>query len=57
LLKSDDRTKGIPVAMFTAGVQRWEIEKGFKAGAVDYITKPFKPSELLTKVEQLTSEG
>lgn len=57
LLKSDERTKDVPVAMFTAGVQRWEIEKGFKAGAVDYITKPFKPSELLAKVAQLTAEG
>jgi signal transduction histidine kinase len=56
LLKSDERTKGVPVAMFTAGVQRWEIERGYKAGAVDYITKPFKPSELLAKVAQLTTE-
>lgn len=56
LLKSDERTKGVPVAMFTAGVQRWEIERGFKAGAVEYITKPFKPSELLAKVAQLTAE-
>ncbi len=55
MLKSDERTKGVPVAMFTAGVQRWEIERGFKAGAVDYITKPFKPSELLAKVSQLTA--
>ncbi|MBI5191665.1 MAG: response regulator [Nitrospirae bacterium] len=54
-LKSDERTKFIPVAMFTAGVQRWEVDKGYKSGADDYITKPFKPEELLSKVRDMIS--
>lgn len=53
ILKADEKTKNIPVAMFTAGVQRWEVEKGFKSGADDYITKPFQPDELREKVRDL----
>ena len=54
-LKADPLTKGIPVALFTAGVQRWEVERGYKAGADEYITKPFKPDELMAKVLDLIS--
>lgn len=54
-LKADARTKDIPLAMFTAGVQRWEVDRGFKAGADDYITKPFRPEELRAKVRDLIS--
>jgi two-component system alkaline phosphatase synthesis response regulator PhoP len=53
ILKSDQKTKDIPIAMFTAGAQRWEVDKGYKSGADDYITKPFKPDELLAKIKEL----
>ncbi len=53
ILKSDQKTKNIPIAMFTAGAQRWEVDKGYKSGADDYITKPFKPEELLAKIKEL----
>ncbi|MGC2425064.1 MAG: response regulator [Nitrospirota bacterium] len=53
ILKSDQKTKNIPVAMFTAGAQRWEVDKGYKSGADDYITKPFRPDELLAKIKEL----
>jgi signal transduction histidine kinase/CheY-like chemotaxis protein/HAMP domain-containing protein len=53
ILKSDQNTKDIPIAMFTAGAQRWEVDKGYKSGADDYITKPFKPDELLAKIKEL----
>lgn len=55
ILKSDPDTRDITLAMFTAGVQRWEVEKGYSSGADGYITKPFKPDELLAKVEGLIS--
>ncbi|HEY3348039.1 MAG TPA: response regulator, partial [Nitrospirota bacterium] len=49
--------KGVRVAMFTAGAQKWEIEKGFKSGADDYITKPFMPAELIGKIKVLGKEA
>ncbi|HLB25687.1 MAG TPA: ATP-binding protein, partial [Nitrospirota bacterium] len=56
-LKQDPLTAGVAIAMFTAGVQRWEVERGYKCGAADYITKPFKPDELLAKVRELVRQG
>lgn len=53
VLKKDERTKDIPVALFTAGAQRWEMEMGYRAGADDFITKPFRADDLLAKVRSL----
>jgi len=55
LLKSDPATKDITIAFFTAGVQKWEVDKAMSAGADAYITKPFKPAELVDKVDELIS--
>jgi CheY-like chemotaxis protein len=55
-LKANPHTAGIPVAMFTAISRQHEKEKGLAAGAVDYITKPFFPRELLQRVEQLLKD-
>ncbi|MFC1855176.1 response regulator [Thermodesulfobacteriota bacterium] len=57
ILKENDKTKNIPIAMFTAGTQKYEMEKGFKAGVNDYITKPFNPSELVERIEKLIAAG
>ncbi len=53
ILKENEVTKNIPIAMFTAGTQTYEVEKGYEAGVDDYITKPFKPRELLDRIEAL----
>ena len=52
-LKDDPKTAGIPVIMLTARAQESEIERGFAAGADDYIVKPFSPRELASRVDAL----
>lgn len=49
-LKESSTTKDIPVIFLTAKTQKEDIVNGFKIGAVDYVTKPFEPSELLQRV-------
>ncbi len=50
-LKSDPDTKDLPVIFLTAKTDPDSIVKGFDLGAVDYITKPFRASELLARVK------
>jgi len=52
-LKINDETKDIPVIFLSGNSTREMIEKGLSLGAVDYITKPCMPSELLRKVNTL----
>lgn len=50
ILKKDEKTKEIPVIFITGNTSAEDEEKGFKLGAVDYITKPFRPTSLLSRV-------
>lgn len=49
-LKSIQKTKEIPVIFLSARNETEDIVKGFELGAVDYLTKPFNPTELLARV-------
>ncbi len=49
-LKENDKTKDIPVIFMTALSDTENKVKGFKMGAVDYITKPFQQEEVLVRV-------
>ena len=49
-LKSDSKTKDIPVIFITGKTETGDIVRGFEVGAVDYITKPFNMEELLARV-------
>lgn len=40
----------VPVLMLTARAQIADIERGFAAGATDYMVKPFSPRELSDRV-------
>jgi len=51
ILKADDRTKSIPIIFITAKADEDSIEKGYDVGGIDYVTKPFKPRELLSKIK------
>jgi DNA-binding response OmpR family regulator len=52
-LKADAATRDIPVIMLTAKSQQVDIQKGKDAGADDYITKPFRPSTLRKKFNEV----
>lgn len=56
LLKADIRYNKIPIIMFTARAQESDKKMGEEAGADAYITKPFDPQALLTKIEELLKE-
>ena len=49
-LKLDVRTSRIPVIMLTARKGEADIVKALEAGAADYLTKPFIPNELLSRI-------
>lgn len=50
LLKATGATKDIPVIFMTALSDTDSKVKGFGLGAVDYVTKPFQPEEVLVRV-------
>jgi CheY-like chemotaxis protein len=52
-LRADDGTRGIPVILLTSRDQDADVAAGYAAGASEYITKPFSPQELQSRVESL----
>lgn len=52
-LRSDARTRRIPVIMITAKTTEMDMLKGLDDGADDYIRKPFSIMELLSRVRAL----
>lgn len=49
-LKVNDSTKNIPIIFVTALTETMDEVKAFNIGAVDYITKPFQPIVVKTRV-------
>lgn len=52
-LRSDTRSKDIPVIMLTAKSEEFDKVLGLELGADDYITKPFSIRELTARVKAL----
>ena len=50
-LKSMESTRDIPVIFMTALADTEHKVRGFAAGAVDYVTKPFQREEVLARVD------
>lgn len=50
-LRSDDRTREVPLIMLTAKGDEHDKVEGLEAGADDYITKPFSPKELMARIK------
>ena len=50
-IKTDPRTKNVPVVMLTAKGEEVDKVVGFELGADDYVTKPFSVRELVLRVK------
>lgn len=51
-LKADPALATIPIIMLSAKGQERDILQGLEGGAVDYVVKPFSPSELVARVQR-----
>ncbi len=54
-IRADPALADLPVILLTARAQESDVETGFDSGADDYITKPFSPRELASRVQALLS--
>lgn len=56
-LKSQERTKTIPIVMLTARADETDTILGLELGADDYVRKPFSPKELVARVKAILRRG
>jgi len=56
-LRSNERTKAIPIAIVSADAIPSGIDRFLAAGAIGYITKPIQVARLLELVDQATGAG
>ncbi len=52
-MRSDTRTREVPIIMLTARAADDDKVAGLQSGADDYITKPFSPRELEARIQAL----
>ena len=52
-LKAGKETKGVPVIMLTAKGSEFDTVMGLDSGADDYVSKPFRMMELLSRIRAL----
>ncbi len=50
-LRSDHRTRDIPIIMLTSRLRESDKVTGLEVGADDYVTKPFSPLELIARIK------
>jgi len=55
-LKAEPQTRDIPIILMSSLTDTVDKVKGFKAGAVDYVTKPFQYEEILARIKTHLNE-
>ncbi len=56
-LRASDELADVAILLLTASVDEASVERGFAAGADDYIKKPFSPAELAERVAVALDSG
>ena len=56
-LKNNDELKNIPIILVSASVLEDSVQKGFDAGAVDFLKKPFETEVLLEKIKNVLEDN
>jgi CheY-like chemotaxis protein len=58
-LAGDEATRHVPVVMMTGSASQENLDRADRAGVLDFIGKPFEPSELIgivNRVLEMTEE-
>jgi CheY-like chemotaxis protein/phosphoribosyl 1,2-cyclic phosphodiesterase len=55
--EADPRLRAVPIVLLTGQVAAEETAEGFAAGADDYVTKPFKPTHVRSRVHAWLVRG
>jgi len=52
-IRANKNWKKIPIIMLTSKSNEVSVVRAFEGGADDYVTKPFKPAELMVRMNRL----
>lgn len=56
-LRALEQTRRIPIMIVTSRSQERDVLHGFRLGANDYLTKPFRPAELVARLEAILRQA
>lgn len=56
-LRQDTSTKDVPIIMLTARGEEADIITGLEIGADDYVTKPFSPRVVISRIKSVLRRG
>ena len=52
-IRESPETQEMPVILLSALVDGSDVERGFEAGATDYVKKPFSPHDLIARIRAI----
>lgn len=56
-IREQDNWAGVPILMVSAKSREQDIVQALELGANDYVTKPFRPPELLARIKRLLGDN